>query len=74
MKYYILGPFVHLRSNTLTLKETNPLYPHCLISEPGFSFVEGGSLMVGLKFLDTVPTHRDRVPFNDGFQFACCLQ
>lgn len=56
MKCYILGPFVYMRSNTLTLKETNPLYSHCLISEPGFSFVEGGSLMVGLKFLDTAPT------------------
>lgn len=41
MKYYILGPFVLLRSNTLTLKETNPLYPHCLISEPGFWLPDG---------------------------------
>lgn len=58
MKCYILGPFVYMRSNTLTFKETNPLYSHCLISEPGFSLMEGGSLRVGLKFLDTAPTHR----------------
>lgn len=58
MKCYILGPFVYMRSDTLTLKETNPLYSHCLISEPGFAFMEGGSLMVGLKFLDTAPTQR----------------
>lgn len=38
--------------------ETNPLYSHCLIREPGLSFMEGGSLMVGLKFLDTAPTQR----------------
>lgn len=56
--------FVYMRSNTNIFLRNQPFYPHCLISERGFSLA---LQWLVLNFWTQHP-HRDWVAFNDGFQ------